>query len=109
MSCIIKQQENTGHSQTKAMANGSIIVTGLPADVLTLKTLSNYGEQKLSSCLCFVQNQLYSFEMEILTSQKGKPQLALDGYMYIIDKNDKKIYTGNVFRKSRMSGPSHIQ
>ena len=30
--------------------------------------------------------------MKILTSQKGKPQLALDGYLYIIDKNDKKIY-----------------
>ena len=30
--------------------------------------------------------------MEILTTQKGKPQLALDGYLYIIDKNDRKIY-----------------
>ena len=40
----------------------------------------------------FYQNPLFSFEMEILTSQKGKPQLALDGFLYIIDKNDKKIY-----------------
>ena len=40
----------------------------------------------------FYQNPLFSFEMEILTSQKGKPQLALDGFLYVIDKNDKKIY-----------------
>ena len=40
----------------------------------------------------FYQNPLFSFEMEILTSQKGKPQLALDGFLYIMDKNDKKIY-----------------
>ena len=40
----------------------------------------------------FDQTQLFSFAMEILTSQKGKPQLAFNGYIYIIDKNDKKIY-----------------
>ena len=40
----------------------------------------------------FYQNPLFSFEMEILTSQKGKPQLAVDGFLYVIDKNDKKIY-----------------
>ena len=33
--------------------------------------------------------------MEILTTQKGKSQLALNGYFYIVDKNDRK-YTGNV-------------
>ena len=54
----------------KVVANGSIIVTGLPANVLPVKSLSNYGEQKLSSSLCFVQNQLFSFEMEILTVKK---------------------------------------
>ena len=42
--------------------------------------------------ILFYQNLLFSFEMESLTSQKGKPQLALDGYRYIIDKIDKKIY-----------------
>ena len=40
----------------------------------------------------FYPNPLFSFEMEILNSQKGKPQLALDGFLYVIDKNDKKIY-----------------
>ena len=40
----------------------------------------------------FYQNPLFSFEMEILISQKGKPQLALDDFLYVIDKNDKKIY-----------------
>ena len=40
----------------------------------------------------FDQNPLFSFEMEILTSQKGEPQLALDGVLYVIDKKDKKIY-----------------
>ena len=30
--------------------------------------------------------------MKIQTGQKGKPQRVLDGYLYIIDKNDKKIY-----------------
>lgn len=30
--------------------------------------------------------------MEILTTQKGKPQLAIDGFLYNIDKNDKKNY-----------------
>ena len=52
------------------MANGNIIVTGLPAYVLPVKTLSIYGEQKLSSSLCFVLNQLYSFKMEILTVKR---------------------------------------
>ena len=40
----------------------------------------------------FYPNPLFTFEMEILTSQKGKPQVALDGFLYVIGKNDKKIY-----------------
>ena len=46
------------------VANGSIIVTGLPANVLPLKTLSNYGEQKLSSLLA-------TTSLNISTSQPG--------------------------------------
>ena len=38
------------------------------------------------------QNPLFSFNTEILTSQKGKPQLAFNGYIYTIDKNENKIY-----------------
>ena len=40
----------------------------------------------------FDQNPLFSFNMESLTSQKGKPQLVFNGYIYIIDKNENKIY-----------------
>ena len=48
----------------KAVANDSIIVTGLPANVLPLKTLLNYGEQKLSSLLA-------TTSLNISTSQPG--------------------------------------
>ena len=48
----------------KAVGNGSIIVTCLQANVLPLKTLSNYDEQKLSSLLA-------TTSLNINTSQPG--------------------------------------
>ena len=42
--------------------------------------------------ICFDQTLLFSFDMEILTSQKGKPQLTINGYIYKLIKMLKTIY-----------------